>query len=767
MSNVSDYIDIKNINEIDVCTLPSIVDKKRNLPLKTNFNVLHLPLNKQHKGALFLHKVNLLKQGSIREQVKLAQHRKIMFRFLPYFDHDIEGKTKKKTLNLKCLTQRKNNSMVKSSKTFEDIPKHYPRLEIKELMEEICQIAKGYMKKDWLTYLVQHTGSSPSLDIVNEQAGRTYSLDEIAYLKKMFHDSLDLSKEELQDVLNKSFVLGTNENIPTDKLGDFPERAFKYEGESEEESPKFKQVLNNLTQSEEEVDVLKIESILQLPGKSYFKFAVLTLDSGANVCMASWRTFQQLQGQMSDIIPVKDAVIYNSSETLKGDAIIGLASLKIKSWNSEKLESHYLGHYEFYIVKSEMPDIILGMGVLKSMETVVQFKDPVQITVKVHQDGNFEKKEIPEYKALITMTNVHNINVEQIGERTVRMRVPKCAYFPYNLMAQGSGWEVPEQISPVLNTGNQDISQLTENDLVREFDLRINFNDMKIWKRGELVISFRGETIHNTGLALNNQVGGMTFYGHQVDSNNLTDLAQTTIPTEELLKGEKIDLSYLDKTLQEKFVQLINEYKSIFTRSQNMVGRYSKKKFGLKFSGEFKSCDYSMKFTPEQLECMSQEIDQLLSTNIIQKCVDNGSPLSPIFCVGKNRAKMNIAQKMEGDELTKFETFRMVMDCRRINSVTIGQKFVELPRSESIIASVANKLVSIIDVKAAYFSLVLEEETADRFRFRFNGVTYRFNRVVMGGIMSMQQLMEALSETLSQAEFELFRQLKKIKGDIK
>ena len=174
-----------------------------------------------------------------------------------------------------------------------------------------------------------------------------------------------------------------------------------------------------------------------------------------------------------------------------------------------------------------------------------------------------------------------------------------------------------------------------------------------------------------------------------------------------------------------------------------------------------------MKFTPEQLECMSKEVDQLLATNIIQKCFDDGKPLSPIFCVGKNRAKMNIAQKLEGDELAKFETFRMVMDCRRINSITIGQKFVELPRSESIIASVANKLVSVIDVKAAYFSLVLNEETADRFRFRFNGITYRFNRVVMGGVMSMQQLMEALSETLSQAEFESYRQLKNIKEDIK
>ena len=52
-------------------------------------------------------------------------------------------------------------------------------------------------------------------------------------------------------------------------------------------------------------------------------------------------------------------------------------------------------------------------------------------------------------------------------------------------------------------------------------------------------------------------------------------LAKSSISTEELSRGDEIDLSHLDKDYQHKMRKLIRDYQNIFTSKQNMVGCFT------------------------------------------------------------------------------------------------------------------------------------------------------------------------------------------------
>ena len=169
------------------------------------------------------------------------------------------------------------------------------------------------------------------------------------------------------------------------------------------------------------------------------------------------------------------------------------------------------------------------------------------------------------------------------------------------------------------------------------------FHTLKRYEGQELNVLLQGEASEVTGVSLTNTVSGTTFFGHTVDEAT-SELAKSSISTEELSKGDQIDLSHLDKDYQLKIRKLIRDYQSIFTCKQNMVGCFTGKSFSLKFSGTFPSANYSMKYSPDQLEVITKEINELEHTGIIRQVPCDGTALMPIFCVGKNKGKMNLAQ---------------------------------------------------------------------------------------------------------------------------
>ena len=141
------YIDVKNgkISHDMFNFNQGCIKKEKQFKSLTNKLTLHKNDCVISKHDRYLFKVELYKNGSIRKKTFLSKHRRIFMQFLPFFGFDIDyGQwSTNKQIQLKCMTQRKNN--IKSSRNFEDIPEFYPRLSPKEMLDEICHIARGFL----------------------------------------------------------------------------------------------------------------------------------------------------------------------------------------------------------------------------------------------------------------------------------------------------------------------------------------------------------------------------------------------------------------------------------------------------------------------------------------------------------------------------------------------------------------------------------------------------------------------------------------------
>ena len=147
--------------------------------------------------------------------------------------------------------------------------------------------------------------------------------------------------------MNASLTKGSIEQEPQISLDQLPDKKFEYLEKEEDMKSGVKQVLNNLEMNLQKLDVLKFEGILQIKSEDFYKMAVIVIDTGANCEMLGLNTFKLLKGNLNHIQPVHDVTIFNSSEVLSGDIILGTAWIKVGIWDSESDKFIKFGEFEF------------------------------------------------------------------------------------------------------------------------------------------------------------------------------------------------------------------------------------------------------------------------------------------------------------------------------------------------------------------------------------------------------------------------------------
>ena len=288
----------------------------------------------------------------------LALHRIITLDFLPYAGYPNEGRQFSR--NKPCRLQGMANKNVKSSRTFENLPDSFVKLPPAELLEEIYQVATGNMRPDWHQYLVATSGSSPDVDIMNIAEGRTYTIEEIDRVKRLFHEPSGITNNDIEEVLKIEEGVVPREDVPQVELGELSDRSFEYE-----EQLVANQHVEYFIPDDFE-DVVKTEMILQVKDKLNFRFGVATLDTGANLNLLDISSLVKIGGSMDDVDTSVSALIRNSSTEL-GKEVLGVVSMKLHVVDKEAKQVIHLGAHEFFVINTGMDDVLIGTKSLKKI----------------------------------------------------------------------------------------------------------------------------------------------------------------------------------------------------------------------------------------------------------------------------------------------------------------------------------------------------------------------------------------------------------------
>lgn len=138
---------------------------------------------------------------------------------------------------------------------------------------------------------------------------------------------------------------------------------------------------------------------------------------------------------------------------------------------------------------------------------------------------------------------------------------------------------------------------------------------------------------------------------------------------------------------------------------------------------------------------LTRQVNQLERDGIVERCF-HSLWNSPIFLV----------KKKEKDD------FRLVVDLRELNE-RILTNFQELPSIETILFNLKGmKVFSVIDVKNAYYTIPLDEESKDLTAFTLGHRKYRFTRNLMGlksaGFVFVEMMANVLEELNNKILFQ-------------
>lgn len=139
------------------------------------------------------------------------------------------------------------------------------------------------------------------------------------------------------------------------------------------------------------------------------------------------------------------------------------------------------------------------------------------------------------------------------------------------------------------------------------------------------------------------------------------------------------------------------------------------------------------------MEELKRQVNELEEQGIVRKC-SKSLWNSPIFLVKK-----------------KENEFRLVVDLRALNE-KIVTSFQELPSIEGILFNLRNKSVfSVIDLKNAYYTIALDEQSQHLTAFTVGHKRYMFQRNVMGlkegGFVFIEMITELLEDLINEILF--------------
>lgn len=212
--------------------------------------------------------------------------------------------------------------------------------------------------------------------------------------------------------------------------------------------------------------------------------------------------------------------------------------------------------------------------------------------------------------------------------------------------------------------------------------------------------------------------------GAIIDTNNKTmSLKSGRVIAIKEEKIETVNLiiprtDHLKKTQKIELNQLLRKYPKLFAEPDEKLTYTTNVKAEIRTNTDTpvysKFYQYPMALKDE----IDRQIEELLENNIIRP---SRSPYnSPVWIVPKKPDSSNIKK------------YRMVIDYRKLNSVTIADRY-PIPDINGVLAQLGNnKMFSVLDLKSGFHQIPLKESDVEKTAFSVNNGKYEFTRLPFG-----------------------------------
>lgn len=176
--------------------------------------------------------------------------------------------------------------------------------------------------------------------------------------------------------------------------------------------------------------------------------------------------------------------------------------------------------------------------------------------------------------------------------------------------------------------------------------------------------------------------------------------------------------AHMNQEQSKEITKITTEFKNLFSEPNQQLTYTSRVKGEIRTNTDqpvyTKSYPYPMSLKDE----IEKQIKELLSDGIIRP---SRSPYnSPVWIVPK---------KIDASNQKKY---RLVIDYRKLNSITIADKY-PIPDINEVLAQLGeNRFFSVIDLKSGFHQIPLREEDIEKTAFSINNGKYEFTRLPFG-----------------------------------
>lgn len=226
--------------------------------------------------------------------------------------------------------------------------------------------------------------------------------------------------------------------------------------------------------------------------------------------------------------------------------------------------------------------------------------------------------------------------------------------------------------------------------------------------------------------------GEILARGLLCEEQDLPKIAQKSIDQVLTVDIDKIQCGSQRTEIREKLFKILTEYSDCFSKDTTELGCTDKIEMKIELNTEKPICYRPYRLSVAEKEIVREKVDDMLKNNIIQESTSDFA--SPIILV----------RKKNGD-------YRLCVDYRKLNSVTIKDKY-PLPIIEDQVEKLAGKrFFSSLDLSQGFYQIPMSRESIPRTGFVTPEGHYEFLRMPFGLANSpcvFQRLMDRILGSL-------------------
>ena len=187
----------------------------------------------------------------------------------------------------------------------------------------------------------------------------------------------------------------------------------------------------------------------------------------------------------------------------------------------------------------------------------------------------------------------------------------------------------------------------------------------------------------------------------------------------EQVNNLEIDTGTIPEAVKKEFQKLIEDFSDVFAQPDEKLPFNTNIKAAIRTINTEPIYSKPRPYNMAAIPFVNKEIKRLLDDGIIRP---SHSPYNtPILVVGKKGVNEDGSPK-----------YRLVFDYRKLNGITISDRY-PIPESSVILSNLGNaKFYSTIDLKSGFHQILLEEKDREKTAFSINNGKYEFCRLPFG-----------------------------------